>query len=160
MKKRIETNINEKISAGILFIKDKKVLLCHVTGKRHWDIPKGQPNENEDYIHAAIRECGEEIGFTPKEEDLRPLGIVAYNRFKSLALFLYTGDEYPKSYLCHCTSMTDEGFPEVDDFEYFPLEEISEHTVESLRKAIFNSVTYFYPDNVDERTSKINYQAV
>ncbi len=164
MKERIETNDNEKISAGILFVKNKKILLCHVTGKNHWDIPKGQRNEGEDYIDAAIRECEEETGMRPLKEDLRPLGIVGYNRFKSLALFLYTGDDYPLSYKCKCTSMTNEGYPEVDDFEYFPLTEVSEYTVESLRKAIFNSLRDFYPSHIDigefldTRESKINYQ--
>lgn len=164
MKERIKTNDNEKISAGILFVKDKKILLCHVTGRNHWDLPKGQPNNNEDYIDAAIRECREETSFEVNKDDLKSLGIVGYNRFKSLALFLYTGEKFPLSYQCKCTSMTEQGFPEVDDFEYVPLLEVSEYTVDSLRKAIYNSLKDFYPQNVDlsefldVRESKISYK--
>lgn len=165
MKEKIKTNDFEKISAGVLFIKDNKILLCHVTGRNHWDLPKGQRNENEDFIDAAIRECQEETGFVAKKEDLQSLGIVAYNQHKSLALFLYTGDKdsYPKSWECKCTSYLENGDPEVDDFEYVPLKEVSFYTVESLRKALYNTLKQFYPDEIadqvlDRRTAKINYK--
>lgn len=163
MKELIKTNGNEKISSGILFIKNNKVLLCHVTDRRHWDIPKGQRNEGEDFIQAAIRECHEETGFKVEEADLQSLGVVAYNRSKSLALFLYTGEEYPNENMCKCTSLLDDGKPEVDDFEYIPLNEVSLYTVESLRKAIYNTLSKFYPTDLiekklDSRTARINYQ--
>lgn len=131
-------------------------MLCHVTDCNNWDIPKGQPNEKESYIDAAIRECYEETGFVVKsKDDLYPLGIVEYNRFKSLALYLYHGDEFPNENMCKCTSYTDTGIPEVDNFEYVPLDEISDFTIESLRKCLDRTLDQFYPDMVDKRISKI-----
>lgn len=150
-----------KISAGILFVKNGQILLCHVTGYRHWDLPKGQPREDEELIDAAIRECEEETGFIVEKEDLKYCGIVPYNKYKELALFVYVGKEedYPNVGYCKCTSYLDSGEPEVDDFEYFPLKDLSYYTVESMRKAISYVLNITEPTTrVDERNSKIFYK--
>lgn len=63
-----------KKSAGILLYraqnKQVQVLLVHPGGpfwsKKElgsWSVPKGELNENEDILHAAIREMEEETGF-------------------------------------------------------------------------------------------------
>lgn len=150
-----------KISAGVLFVKDDSILLCHVTGYRHWDLPKGQPNEGEELIDAAIRECHEETGFIVNEEDLHFAGIIPYNRYKELALFVYKGEyeNLPNVGYCKCTTWLDNGDPEVDDFEYFPLSELSLYTVESMRKAVNHVVKEMFPTlELDERVSKIAYK--
>jgi predicted NUDIX family NTP pyrophosphohydrolase len=52
-------------SAGLLIIKDNKILLCHPTGSNWYatySIPKGLIDKDEDKISAAIRETFEEIG--------------------------------------------------------------------------------------------------
>ena len=65
-----------KKSAGIVIIKDKKILLCHPTNSS-WNgtfsFPKGQLDKNETPKEAAIRETFEEVGIkfddiTSKEE--------------------------------------------------------------------------------------------
>ena len=52
-------------SAGIVIIKDKKILLCHPTNAK-WDatytFPKGHIEHCETKIKAAIRETSEEVG--------------------------------------------------------------------------------------------------
>ena len=52
-------------SAGIVIIKDKKILLCHPTNTK-WDgtytFPKGHIEHCETKIKAAIRETSEEVG--------------------------------------------------------------------------------------------------
>ncbi len=60
-----------KISAGIVLIKDKKILLCHPTNAS-WNgrdsIPKGSLENDETNIKAAIRETSEEVGiFIPED---------------------------------------------------------------------------------------------
>lgn len=52
-------------SAGLLIIKDNKILLCHPTNSswfNTYSIPKGKIEEGEDEADAAIRETKEEIG--------------------------------------------------------------------------------------------------
>jgi predicted NUDIX family NTP pyrophosphohydrolase len=62
-----------KTSAGLLLFRhqeaDVEVLLVHPGGpfwmKKDdgaWSIPKGEPDENEEPLSAAIRECAEELG--------------------------------------------------------------------------------------------------
>ncbi|MEO6818666.1 MAG: NUDIX domain-containing protein [Ginsengibacter sp.] len=65
-----------KISTGILLFryqnKQPQVLLVHPGGPfwankdaGAWSVPKGEPDENEDRLDAAIREMEEETGFKP-----------------------------------------------------------------------------------------------
>ena len=60
------------LSCGILVLNDQhELLLCHVTGAWHWDIPKGTAEPGESPITAALRETREECGLdfsdlTPK----------------------------------------------------------------------------------------------
>ena len=54
-----------KISAGIVIIKDNKILLCHPTNASwngKYSIPKGGLEKGESNINAAIRETSEEVG--------------------------------------------------------------------------------------------------
>jgi len=54
-----------KISAGILFIYNKKLLLCHPTNASWhgtFGIPKGLVEQDETLFEAAVREVKEEIG--------------------------------------------------------------------------------------------------
>ena len=53
-----------KYSAGIIIIDEsgpEKMVLC-LRAYANWDFPKGQLEENESYIEAAIRETREETG--------------------------------------------------------------------------------------------------
>jgi len=54
-----------KKSAGLAIIYDNKILLCHPTNASWngtYSIPKGEIENGEDVIDAAIRETEEEIG--------------------------------------------------------------------------------------------------
>jgi len=54
-----------KKSAGLVIIKDKKILLCHPTNAKWngtYSIPKGTLEHCETKIDAAIRETSEEVG--------------------------------------------------------------------------------------------------
>ena len=51
------------ISCGTLVINARgEILLCHVTGTNHWDIPKGLLDPGESTLVAAQRELVEETG--------------------------------------------------------------------------------------------------
>lgn len=135
-----------KVSAGVIFYtKDNKVLLAHATGQKHWDIPKGQPEEGEDFIDAAIRECKEEIGFPIEDKDyLEALGIMDYNSQKKLALFLYMGPHFPNIENCVCSSFFTDRWNnevlEVDDFKYISLEDIDGYATKNLSKTLRNAI--------------------
>ena len=74
-----------KISAGIAFIYDKKILLCHAT-KSPWfgmfNIPKGLVEKGESLFEAAAREVKEEVGLDyyklDKKEIIREPKEVSY----------------------------------------------------------------------------------
>ena len=62
-----------KISAGLAVIYNNKILLVHPTNAPwtgSYGIPKGEIEEGENLIDAAIRETAEEIGIYFSKEDL------------------------------------------------------------------------------------------
>lgn len=62
-----------ELSAGLVVIQNGSILLGHPTGQKWWgtySIPKGNVEEGEDLLQAAIRETREEMGVTISEEDI------------------------------------------------------------------------------------------
>lgn len=113
------------ISAGVILFDSKKsvLFLAHVTGQRHWDIPKGGIDVDERAIEAAIRELREETGISLTPSQLVDLGEFKYNPKKDLHLFFSEIDS--STILCEhcvCTSFFEnkihQQVPEVDSFEW------------------------------------------
>jgi ADP-ribose pyrophosphatase YjhB (NUDIX family) len=68
-----------KLSCGIVVLAPtRELLLCHVTGQRHWDLPKGGIHDGETPAEAALRETMEETGLVFAPESLVDLGRFAY----------------------------------------------------------------------------------
>lgn len=68
-----------KKSAGLVLIKNNKILLCHPTNapwKYSFSIPKGGIEKFEDPIQTAIRETFEEIGILIEEKDIQKEGYI------------------------------------------------------------------------------------
>jgi len=63
-----------------------ELLLCHATGAKHWDIPKGMAMAGESSAAAAVREADEECGVRLDPERLVALGLFAYRPDKDLSL--------------------------------------------------------------------------
>jgi len=136
-----------KVSSGVLFIKDKKVLLAHAVYQNHWDIPKGQRERDEEYVETAIRECREEIGFEIFAENLLPIGVKKYNEKKDLVLYLYNGEEFPDVNRCKSITTKDakgEEIPEMDDFRYVPFEELKDYCPKNLYAILKDIIEYYY----------------
>ena len=56
---------SKRLSCGVVIINtDRELLLCHVTGHGHWDLPKGGIDDGETAVEAACRELWEEVGTT------------------------------------------------------------------------------------------------
>ena len=114
-----------------------EVLLVHPGGpfwrKRDegaWSIPKGEPNEGEDLLAAALREFHEEVGFAPKGA-LTDLGWVQQKGGK--VVYAWALEAAPDQTISLTSntfelewpprSGTVQTFPEIDRAEFFPLAE-------------------------------------
>jgi len=127
-----------KMSAGILMFRrtagEPEVLLVHPGGPfwrgkdtGAWSIPKGEYEEGEDPLAAAMREFEEETGLRPVG-DVVPLGQVRQAGGKLVTAWALEGDcdastcrsnsfsmEWPKGSGKMCE------FPEIDRAEWFAL---------------------------------------
>lgn len=79
-----------EISAGLLIIKDNKILLCHPTNapwKNTYSIPKGKVEKGESLSDTAIRETYEEVGIKIDKSKLDSEPHVIYYRSKNNKLY-------------------------------------------------------------------------
>ena len=81
-------------SAGIIFIYNNKLLLCHSTNSRWFGFympPKGHIEEGETEEEAAIRETFEEIGIQSVPDKIGKKHVIKYFRgnkiFKEVSIF-------------------------------------------------------------------------
>ena len=112
-------------SCGTLIVNASgELLLCHVTGTAHWDIPKGMLDAGETPLAAAQRELFEEAGLSFDAERFQDLGRFDYRRDKRLHLFrIDAGDDLCSLDHLQCTSffphrVTGKDTPEVDGFRW------------------------------------------
>ena len=110
-------------SCGTLIINQKnEILLCHVTGTKHWDIPKGMQEAGESTIAAARRELREETGLEFDEVLFEEIGCFDYRQDKKLHLFkLRAAEDFDSLGHLICTShfshhVTGKLTPEMDGF--------------------------------------------
>lgn len=125
-----------KISAGIIIVDGKNILLGHSTGNSHWDIPKGEVEE-EGFLETALRETLEEFGLDLSNENLMELGSFAYLKKKSLYLFKVRLNELPlEKCVCNSFFLSKKGkeVPEIDDFGIFSYEEGISKLNQSMQK--------------------------
>jgi predicted NUDIX family NTP pyrophosphohydrolase len=140
-----------KKSAGILmYVRGPRlleVLLVHPGGpfwKRRdegaWSIPKGEPEEGEDLLKAALREFREEVGLSPRGDPVdlgwiqQKGGKIVYawafeaapDRMISLASNTFEIEWPPRSGKM-------QAFPEIDRAEFFPLAEAEKKINETQR---------------------------
>lgn len=113
------------LSCGVLVCtKQAELLLCHMTGGRYWDIPKGLRDAGEEDLAAAVRETREECGLHLDPSTLSDLGVFTYRPGKDLHLFATLHDRVVPSAL-RCTShfLDRHGreLPEVDAFAWVPI---------------------------------------
>lgn len=126
-----------KVTCGVLFIKEGKLLVGHVTGQKHWDIPKGKQEEGETVFEAAVREVHEETGIEINEHDLKPLGEYPYRRGKQIYMFVYCGEHIKAK---HCKeAIKDFEVQELDDFMYVGLDEAHKFLNERMLRAVGRS---------------------
>lgn len=83
-----KTKKEMKTSAGLLIIFDNKVLLCHPTNASHintYSPPKGEVDQGENLIDAAIRECFEETGIKVEKSKIGDrIHVPYYNKSRNI----------------------------------------------------------------------------
>ena len=120
-----------RLSCGIvIFAPSRELLLCHVTGQRHWDLPKGGINDDETPRQAAVRETAEEAGLVFAADALLDLGRFAYTAKKDLHLFAALSERVDAKRLCCESTFIERGssrrLPEMDGFGWFSQDRIAE----------------------------------
>lgn len=84
----MEPLTSRKLSCGVVVLNDAaELLLCHVTGQDHWDLPKGGAHPGESALAAALRETREETGLALAPQALIDLGRLPFRPRKDLHLF-------------------------------------------------------------------------
>jgi predicted NUDIX family NTP pyrophosphohydrolase len=134
-------------SAGILLHRQgadgREVLLVHPGGpfwtKKDlgaWSIPKGEYEDGDDPLAAALREFEEETGTRLQASDPVELGTVVQRGGKQVTAWALAGDLDPASVRSNTFTMEwpprsgrQAEFPEVDRAEWFGLDEAREKLV-------------------------------
>jgi 8-oxo-dGTP pyrophosphatase MutT (NUDIX family) len=120
----------KRLSCGVVILNDQaELLLCHVTGHSHWDLPKGGIHSDETPLQAALRETEEESGLVLAPATLLDLGPLPYRPNKGLHLFAALLPRLDTRDL-HCTSCFTDGrsgrrLPEMDGFGWFAFDRIA-----------------------------------
>jgi predicted NUDIX family NTP pyrophosphohydrolase len=130
-----------KISAGLLMYRGRtaqraslEVLLTHPGGPfwknkddGAWMIPKGEVEEDEELLAAAIREFTEETGLIPIEPFIG-LGQVKHKSGKTVHAWAFQGDCEPTQIRSNIFELEwppksgrKQAFPEIDRAEFFEL---------------------------------------
>jgi 8-oxo-dGTP pyrophosphatase MutT (NUDIX family) len=118
------------LRCGIVVLLDsRELLLCHVTGQRHWDLPKGGIEPGETACAAALRETREETGLRLDAAQLLDLGRHAYTAKKDLHLFACLSERHDPRTL-HCVScfvepLSGRARPEMDGFGWFAFDRVA-----------------------------------
>ena len=132
------------LSCGFLLLSaSQEILLCHVTGAWHWDIPKGQAETGETPLAAALRETREECGLDLAGRDCLDLGRMPYRPRKDLHLFALLSPRFDTA-SCHCASHYTDGWgrdrPEMDGFEWTRFDRVhrrcARHMIEVLTQRL------------------------
>jgi 8-oxo-dGTP pyrophosphatase MutT (NUDIX family) len=119
----------KRLSCGIVIVNDdSELLLCHVTGHDHWDLPKGGAAADETPLQTALRETREETGLVLEASALIDLGRLAYRSRKDLHLFAARVPRFDTG-LLWCESRFDDDasgtrLPEMDGFGWFPFTDV------------------------------------
>lgn len=135
----------KKTSCGILALNTaREVLLCHATGSRYWDIPKGGSAGDESGPQTAAREALEECGLQLNPGDLRELGRFSYRPGKALLLYAVLLERLDTGlFTCSSQYRDQRGRmrPEMDAFRWTPFAEVPKRCAKSLSTVLTQNLS-------------------
>jgi putative (di)nucleoside polyphosphate hydrolase len=131
-------------SHGVLVVDaDGELLLCHATGGRHWDIPKGSADAGENSAEAAAREAREECGVVVDAGALLELGRFDYRPDKDLVLHAVLVDRFDAAQ-CVCSSVFVDHWgrsrPEMDDFRWTPFGDVPVRCAKNMARVLTQGI--------------------
>jgi 8-oxo-dGTP pyrophosphatase MutT (NUDIX family) len=136
---------SKRLSCGIVIVNQEcELLLCHVTGRGHWDLPKGGIDTSESPIDAALRETREETGLVLAAAELIDLGRFVYSERKDLHLFATRMQRFDVAGLW-CEShfaehWTGKRLPEMDAYGWFGFERAGALCTPKLARLLRESI--------------------
>jgi len=132
-----------KTSCGVIIINEQNELFMgHSTGNKFYDIPKGLLDEGETEYECALRECKEETSIDLSHKSLKDLGLFPYNKERNLHLFIvFLNKSEIELEKLVCNSFFEDYYskkmkPEVDEFKWVSLEQLTEHCAKSMGKLL------------------------
>lgn len=132
-----------KVSGGIIILNEVgEIFVGHSNGNTWFDLPKGEMDAGESAVQCAIRETREETSLEFKEAELLDLGLQAYNKEKSLHLFLVKRQKSEidiSSLVCNSFfehRYTKKMIPEVDSFKWLDYKEVEANCAKSMSKLL------------------------
>ena len=130
----------KRLSCGVLVLNaERELLLCHVTGHHHWDLPKGGIAAGETPREAALRETHEETSLRLVADDLLDLGRFAYRPRKDLHLFAVLSERFDAA-LCHCDGHYIDHWgrdrPEMDNFEWTAFDRVQRRCARHMAEVL------------------------
>lgn len=134
-----------RLSCGtVIFNEHGELLLCHVTGHDHWDLPKGGANAGESALQAALRETWEETGLQLDGPALLDLGRHAMPPAQALHLFATLRPQLDLSRLSCASHFIERSsgrlLPEMDGYRWHPPAELSRHCLPALASVLTQAV--------------------
>ena len=127
-----------KITRGIYLIdKNDNLLIAHATNGNIWSIPKGRPEEGEDFYGTACREFLEETSINLDDHDSiicerLPDRIYRTGKRTLESMYIKIDKEIDiVNFVCECLVDSPRPFPENDDFKWIPLEEAKNYLHEA-----------------------------
>jgi len=123
----------------LLLDADAELLLCHATGGRHWDIPKGMADPGETSAQAALREAREECGLDLDPRALHDLGRFTYRPDKDLRLHAALIERVDPAQCICSTFFTDRWGrlrPEMDAFRWVRFEDVAAHCARNMASVL------------------------
>lgn len=132
---------SRRLSCGVVLIAEsRELLLCHVTGQRHWDLPKGGIHTGESPLQAALRETCEETSLCLDGAGALDLGRRSYTTKKDLHLFAVLSPRVDSRELrcesCFVERGTGRSRPEMDGFGWFAFDRIGELCTANLAEVL------------------------
>lgn len=136
------------VAAGVIPVRKKdklQVLLGHCGGpywsnRDEWGIIKGQIEEGENPINAAIREFKEETGITLSEDELVFLGLFEQNKSKQVHAFGLEKNLDENKMVSNETEIEYKGqmikIPEIDKYQWMDIDVAENKIFDGQRKIL------------------------